>query len=54
MESTKKKLGEGALNNQDLFFKCTMIFFVQMLILSFVISSAFSGKDGLKFEKPEF
>ena len=56
MEDTKKKLKEEKveLDNKELFFKCTMIFFIQMLILCFVISSAISNDDGLEYVKPDF
>ena len=61
MEVNKKKYVDKEINpeglsldNNDLFFKCSMIFFIQVLILTFVVSSAFSGDDGLEFVKPTF
>ena len=38
---------------EDYFFKSFMIFFIQMLIVLFILNGALSDTDGLEFIKPE-
>jgi hypothetical protein len=34
---------------EDYFFKSTMIFFIQMLIISFILVAALTNTDGLEY-----
>lgn len=38
---------------EDYFFKSFMIFFIQILILFFILNGAFNGTDGLEYVKPD-
>jgi hypothetical protein len=37
---------------EDYFFKATMIFFIQMLIISFILFAALTNTDGLEYVQP--
>lgn len=39
---------------EDYFFKSTMIFFIQMILTTFIFYSAMTGADNLDFEMPSF
>lgn len=38
---------------EDYFFKSFMIFFIQMLIILFIVNGANTGNDGMEYAKPE-
>ena len=55
--STVRNIGvryELVFKAPEYFFKCAMIFFIQITIVVLVGLAALLDKDGLKFEKPQY
>ena len=54
IKKVKKKFNFSESDLEDNFFKCSFLFFIQALIITCVLYSAYKNEDDNGFVKPEF
>ena len=50
----EKNKKQNKFDLDDIFFKSSVVFFVQMTIIYFVLVSSLHNEDGLEWVKPDF